>query len=173
MPDDLVARYLPQLSVLNARGPVLDLACGSGKNGLYLARQGLTVTLADINAEVLAEIHNTSVAEQLAVTLWLVDFENPENPPPARQFSAIIVYRYLHRPLSDWIKQSLLPGGLIIYSTFTHHQAAIGRPQRPAFLLQDNELLEIFNGWEVLHHWQGFTPAPTAAMAAIVARKPL
>lgn len=173
MADVLLSQYLSQLRAINHCAPVLDLACGSGKNGLYLARSGLNTLLADINNQALADINHIVQSEKLPANIWQVDFENPQAPVAPREFSAIVVYRYLHRPLFNWIKQSVMPGGLLIYSTFTHQQAAIGRPQRAEFLLQDNELAQIFAGWEILHHWQGMKNEPHCAMAEIVARKPL
>lgn len=170
--DLLVQQFCTQLKALNQRGPVLDLACGSGKNGLYLARAGLHTVLADINTESLQIIEKSITQEKLPATVWLVDFETTIQPDNTARFSAIIVYRYLHRALFDWIKQALLPGGLLIYSTFTYQQIEFGRPRRAEFLLQDHELRNVFEGWPELHYWQGIKPAVPCAMAEIVVQKP-
>lgn len=170
--DLLVQQFCAQLKALNQRGPVLDLACGSGKNGLYLARAGLHTVFADINSESLQGIEKSITQESLPATVWPVDFETSMQPDNTARFSAIVVYRYLHRALFDWIKQALLPGGLLIYSTFTYQQVEFGRPRRAEFLLQEHELRDVFYGWPELHYWQGIKPSGPCAMAEIVTQKP-
>lgn len=51
--NPLVVKYGPLLLEDALEGPVLDLACGEGENGLYLAEIGLPVILADRSGEAL------------------------------------------------------------------------------------------------------------------------
>ena len=50
------------------------------------------------------------------------------------QLQAVLIFRYLHRPLFDAIKQAVKPGGFVIYETFTTDNKAFGRPHRAEFL---------------------------------------
>ncbi|WOH39416.1 methyltransferase domain-containing protein [Thalassotalea fonticola] len=175
----LLAEYLTEIKKLNAELSVLDLACGSGRNGLYLVSNGISVTFADINETSLEKISETSVNSLHfgKAELWQVDFEDENTSPLSdKGFAAVIVYRYLHRPLFDSIKASIQSGGLVIYETFTTEHPQFGRPKNPNFLLKHNELLQQFSGWEVLHYFEGTVGKGdgqgSQAVAQIVARKP-
>lgn len=155
---------------------MLDLACGSGRNGLYLVAQGQPVVFADREQSSLATISNKLDQNPLS-SFWCVDFEAADRDPLAGlSFSAIIVIRYLHRPLMQSIKNSIQPGGLIIYETFTIDQHQFGRPKNRDFLLQPGELADAFEGWEVLHHFEGLSISELSgkqqAISQLVARKP-
>ncbi len=170
----LLHRYLDPIAAACLEAPALDLACGTGRKGLYLLRQGVPVVFADIRPAALQ-----AVKEQIAVEkpdrqladFWQVDLEQAGSTPLAgRQFGAILVFRYLHRPLLPAIREASIPGGLVIYETFTVDQPRFGRPTNPDFLLQRRELAATFHDWEILESWEGVSRR--TATARIVARKP-
>lgn len=172
----LVSTLSPIIAETSCDSPVLDLACGSGRNGLYLLDLGLSVVFADRQQSQLDEIASQCESNKRA-RIWAVDLEQPEgNPLAGRFFAAILVFRYLYRPLMKAIRESIQPGGLIVYETFTTEQPNYGRPSNPDFLLQPGELQETFAGWELLHSFEGISVCETSgreqAIAQIVARKP-
>ncbi len=180
----LLDKYLSKLQKLNDihQDPILDLACGSGRNGLYLVDNHLCVTFADVKAEVLAQVKQSlsdfDTTKQPLANCWHVDFEQAQTAPlQGKSFAAVMVFRYLHRPLFEQIKKAIKPGGMIIYETFTEQQAQFGRPKNPDFLLKPSELLEQFSGWQILHSFEGVVSTPQnndskQAIAQIVAIKP-
>lgn len=153
--------------------PVLDLACGTGRNGLLLAEHGLPIVFADRSATALNTVEQRLKETGMQGRCWNVDLEQVGvNPFSNDHFSAIIVFRYLHRPLFPMIKNAITPGGLIIYETFTTANRAFGRPNNPDFLLQQGELQSIFQDWETIFCFEGVRQNPDRAIAQIVARKP-
>jgi SAM-dependent methyltransferase len=154
-------------------GPVLDLACGSGDNGIFLAQRGLQVTCCDISTESLSSAENLAQANNARIETWQVDLEiDGVNPLPSDTYGAILIFRYLHRPLLECIRKALKNGGLLIYETFTVDQLKFGKPRNPDFLLNSGELLQTFGDWEVIHYFEGIRENPTRAVAQIVCRKP-
>ena len=156
--------------------PVLDLACGGGRNGSFLADQGLSVIFADRNQAALDDIAAARSGCGFS-QYWAVDFEADDTHPLVdKSFGAILVFRYLHRPLMHAIKKAVQPGGIAIYETFTTEQPRFGRPSNPDFLLQPGELAATFSDWEVLHGFEGTSVSETSgnsqAIAQLVARKP-
>lgn len=152
--------------------PVLDLACGSGRNGLYLARRNIPVTFADYDEDRLAVVSAILAKEGLPGKIWLVDLERPEADPLAnRLFSAVMVFNYLHRPLFNKVKAAIVSGGLIYYETFTLDNRKFGRPRNPDFLLGFEELKQEFSDWDILHYFEGEQDNPNRAIANIIARK--
>lgn len=181
----LLEKAIELLHEATMQAPVLDLACGSGRNGLYLLNQNIPVVFADIKESALEQVESTVNChhgeEKSTVNFWQVDFEQEELKPLAgKSFSAIIVFRYLHRPLFEQIKQAVIPGGYVVYETFTVDQPQFGRPKNPSFLLKHGELAELFSDWQIIHSFEGVIDAKNAnnesgqqAIAQIIARKPL
>ena len=161
---------------------VLDLACGNGRNGKFLLTQGFSVQFADRNQAALTEIKHELEQplyhqHKTRASFWNVDFEGKNFAELAhQQYAGIIVMRYLHRPLFEQIKQAIVPGGFIVYETFTLQQAEFGRPKNPDFLLALGELKRYFSGWEIKHSFEGITHSETSgqpqAIAQLIAIKP-
>jgi tellurite methyltransferase len=171
-----------QRLVKDTQASVLDLACGNGRNGLYLVEKNIPITFADVKIEALEQVNHSlsylSKDKQSLAQCWQVDFEQALTTPlQGKSFAAIIVFRYLHRPLFDQIKAAIKPGGMIFYETFTEQQAQFGRPKNPDFLLNPNELIDLFSDWKILHSFEGLVNSAgddetQQAIAQIVARKP-
>lgn len=145
-PSQFVRRYLDEIP--KAKGPVLDLACGSGRHTRLLLAAGYEVWAVDRDSDSLAEL------EQLGAKCFHLDLEQEgfKWPFVNEQFAGIVVTNYLHRPLMASILQSLADHGVLIYETFAVGNEQYGRPRNPDFLLQENELLQHFvcpaaSGW--------------------------
>ncbi len=73
------------------------------------------------------------------------DLEGGAWPLAGRQFDAVIVVHYLHRPLfPHLLAEAVAPGGVLIYETFARGNEQFGRPRNPDFLLRPRELLDAF-----------------------------
>ena len=150
-------------------GQVLDLACGSGRHSIYLLQRGHAVTSSDIDVSALADLQEESNLEVVAA-----DLENAPWPFSDRQFAAVIVTNYLHRPLFPNILSALAPGGLLLYETFAAGNERFGRPRNPAYLLKRGELISgILAGLTILAYEDVIIDEPSpAAVQRGCARKP-
>lgn len=171
-PDPLLVRFSSLLEDDNLDGPVLDLACGNGENGLYLAGRNLSIVLADRSPEALEAARRSAKERRLRVTFWQVDLETGEDLLEKELYRAILVFHYLHRPLIPSIRRAIRPGGILIYETFTGEQPKYGRPRNPDYLLRPGELAGWFEDWQTIHHFEGLLECPQRAVAQIVCRKP-
>jgi tellurite methyltransferase len=172
-PAQLLVDHVSLLLAGPLPGPVLDLACGDGRNGIFLAREQLEVICCDRSAEALEKAKELATAYGANLEVWQVDLEREGvNPLAADYYGAILVFRYLHRPLIPCIRKGLRNGGLLIYETFTVDQPRFGKPHNPNFLLDPGELHEMFGDWQVYHYFEGIRENPTRAVAQIVCRKP-
>jgi SAM-dependent methyltransferase len=169
----LLLDHLDLLQDLDKTLPVLDLACGMGRNGLLLAEHGLNVVFADRSATALSGIDQQLQTTGLTGRTWQVDLEQPGvNPFGDDVFSAIIAFRYLHRPLFPPLRDAVTPGGLVIYETFTTANREFGRPRSEDFLLLPGELKSLFEDWDIIYDFEGLKHNPDRHVAQIVARKP-
>jgi SAM-dependent methyltransferase len=160
-PSAWVTRFAARLGT-GAR--VLDLACGHGRNARWLAERGCAVTAVDADAAC-----GDSLAGVPGVTFVQHDLEASPWPFAPGNFDAVVVVHYLHRPLLPLIAEVLAPGGLLLYETFAHGNAAFGRPRNPDFLLAPRELLGAFAALRVLAFEDGFVAEPPAMVQRLAA----
>jgi SAM-dependent methyltransferase len=139
-----------------AAGPVLDLACGSGRAAVWLARQGWRVTGVDHQPEVLALGRELARDAGVTVTWSVADLRDP-GAVPAGRWAAILLFRFLHRPLLADLPARLRPGGVLMLRTFRDAPGYIGNP-RPRHRLGRDEAAGLWAGGELLVHEQGFDP---------------
>lgn len=172
-PDTLLRDHLSLFTDDLKDLPLLDLACGDGHNGIFLASKGYHVILADRSEEALKQAEKSAASLGVSVKLRQIDVEQ-ENSDPFNNdvFSAVLVFRYLHRPLIPCIRKSLRSNGLLMYETFTTEQAQFGKPKNPEHLLKRGELLSWFQDWEIIHSFEGLKENPRKAVAQLICRKP-
>lgn len=156
-------------------GPVLDLACGRGRHARLLAGWGLRVVALDRDREALAGLAAAARAEGLALSPLRADAEAACGLPlRPTSFGAVLVTRFLHRPLAPILAVLLRPGGLLVYETFTIHQRDLGHgPKNPAFLLEPGELPRLFPELEIAFSLEGLREGPFPEwVASLAARRP-
>lgn len=136
--------------LLPRKGLALDLACGLGGNALFLARRGFDVRAWDIAPTAIAALDARARDEGLAIHAEVVDTGNIDWN--ARRFDVIVVSRYLDRTLTPALCDSLNPGGLLFYQTFTAAKHSAAGPRNPAYLLGDNEPLRLFAALRVRYY---------------------
>jgi tellurite methyltransferase len=172
-PADLLRDYATLFSSVPPDMPVLELACGEGHNGIFLAAKGLSIVLADRSEQALRAARRLADRRGVAVRLWHVDLEQEGvNPLGQEEYAGIVVFRYLHRPLIPCIRKAVAAGGLLVYETYTVEQPRFGKPHNPDFLLKPGELREWFADWVTVHYFEGVRKDPPRAVAQIVCGKP-
>ena len=134
-------------------GTALDIACGKGRNAIYLAQRGFAVTALDISAVALAEGRRR--AQSVGVNIDWRQSDLAASSLGPGEFDLIINFNYLQRSLFRSIRQAVKPGGHVIFETYLVDQAAVGHPKNPAYLLQPNELLDNFRDFRILFYREG------------------
>lgn len=162
--------WVERFADLVPRGPVLDVASGTGRHArLFLAR-GHPVVAVDRDLSGLADLAADPRLESLEA-----DLETGAPWPLAgRRFAAVVVTDYLHRPLLDDLVAAVAPGGLLLYATFAVGHEAFGRPRSPDHLLRAGELLEVVREKLIVIAYEDVVeavPRP-AARQRICARRP-
>ena len=174
-PSAFFAAQLGALRRARALGPALDLACGRGRHALAAGAAGVPTLGLDRSAQALAVLRTCARARALPVRAVRTDLERGLGIPVAPGCcGAILVFRFLHRPLAPAIVEALRPGGLLLYETFTTEQRELGcGPRNPSFLLRPGELKELFRALEIEHYEEGvFGSDRPEALARLAARKP-
>jgi tellurite methyltransferase len=143
----------------------LDIAMGRGRHALPLARAGFKTFGVDIRHDAVLDSMRAAATEGLTIHGWCADLTT--TPLPLKRFELIVVTRYLQRDLFPVLIDTLAPGGVIIYETFTVAQRAYRRgPTSPEHLLEPGELRRRFEGLEVLFEEEVVAPEAVARIAA-------
>lgn len=160
----LIERWLPRLPGPEGKR-ALDVACGAGRNALFLAEAGYRVDAMDIST-VAIERARASAAERGVEVEWIVaDLEDARIPEDA--YDLIVVVRYLHRPLCARLTAALREGGYLLYEQHVVSERPVGGPRGAAFRLQPNELLALFPDLRVLEYREGIDEDPDGAVMAL------
>ena len=168
-PDSQPSEFLVENVELLARGMVLDVAMGSGRNAVYLARAGFEVEGIDISAEAVDSARRLAQENSVSILAQVGDLEKNFRIA-TDSYEDMVCFDYLQRSLIPQIKAGLKTNGIVIYETFIVDQAQFGRPSNPDFLLKHNELLEMFRDFRCLRYREGIF-ANRKAVAGIVAQK--
>ncbi len=156
-------------------GPIADVACGRGRHARPALACGWPVLALDRNADALAELC-AAVPPGARLQAIRCDLEAGLGLPiKAGSCGAVLVFRFLFRPLAPLLVETLAPGGVLLYETFTVDQRSLeGGPRRPAFLLERGELPGLFPELDVQHYEETRVGHPPAsATARLIARRPL
>lgn len=157
------------ISVL-PKGKALDIACGEGRNAIFLAKNGYDVDAVDISA--VAVKNGGKRAEKEGVKVNFIQADMEQYKIQTETYDLIVNYNYLQRTLISGIKNGLKKGGVVIFETYTMEQQAIGQPKTPEFLLKPNELLRLFEGMHIFFYREGiFEEEIKKAVASLAGKK--
>lgn len=132
-------------------GRALDLACGAGRNAIWLARRGWDVVAIDGASEAIRIVHE----HEPRIDARVLDLETGDALPfDDETFDLIAILFYLHRPLFAEARRLVRPGGTII---------AAAR-MTGTYAIAPGELRAAFADLAIVHEHE-------AEIAEIVARK--
>ncbi|HEX3409682.1 MAG TPA: class I SAM-dependent methyltransferase [Candidatus Binataceae bacterium] len=155
-PEPSVIEMLPLLP----RGRALDIAAGSGRNSIALARAGLHVLAVDfsrIGMRALAEIAHR---DHLSISTIVADLEE-SFPFRPNSFDVILNVSYLDRTLVPSLRPALRPGGFLLFDTFLVDEAGgHGHLRDTHFALGHYELRSLLEGLELIRYREGLVDYP-------------
>ena len=178
------AGILNELWPLLPAGAALDLACGRGRNAIFLAGHGRPVTAVDWSAAALDLLEKRAQTLDLAVRridrleqakpgragidLVQADLERAELG--ADGYFLILCVQYLQRSLFPQICRALRPGGMLLFETYTKAQLDFaGGPRNPEHLLDRGELRRAFPELQTVFYRE---LRAEQGIASLAARKP-
>jgi SAM-dependent methyltransferase len=176
---------LTELWPLLPTGAALDLACGRGRNAIFLAEHGRPVTAVDWSAAALAILEERAQnlripvrrirgmekvrqATRLGIDLVQADLERAELE--VNGYFVILCVQYLQRSLFPQICRALRPGGMLLFETYTKAQLDFSSgPRDPAHLLDRGELRRAFPELQTVFYRE---LRAEQGIASLAARKP-
>jgi tellurite methyltransferase len=168
-PHRLLVKAVEQISP----GRALDIACGAGRHSIYLAGQGWDVTAVDSSKVGIRLTQQRAAEAGVNVATQRADLERGEYVIESESYDLICDFYYLQRDLFESIKNGVRRGGMFVASIHIVDDEPDAHPMNPAFLLEPNELKQLFAGWQIDHYHEGRWDDPEHKHrdAEIIARK--
>jgi len=160
-PTQLLADWLPRLPP----GRAFDVACGAGRNALFLARNGYTVDAADISPIALERARHSAADLDLDVNWLQLDFDI--DPLPPRRYDLIIMIRYVNHDLVPKLLGMLRGGGHFVCEQHLVSPHAAAGPRNAAYRLPPGKLLELADDAKIIHYHEGLVLDPDGRRAAL------
>jgi len=167
---------LIEMMPLMPPGTALDIAAGTGRNSLALARGGWRVVAADFSVTGLHALAGVAHRDNLKIDAVAADLEE-SFPFRPNAFDVIINISYLDRALLPQLKSALRPGGVMLCDTFLideADQAGHGHLRNTRFTLDRYELRALLDGLELLRYREGlvvYASGKRAWRASALARR--
>ena len=144
-------------------GRALDLACGVGRNTIWLAERGWHVTAVDRSETAIASVRSAAEGRALPVDAFVADLETGEFQITPGAWDLIVICNYLQRDLFEPAKRGLALEGRLIASallatadtdagTLQSGVAAVGDLGGQRFRVQPGELRAYFHDCEILEY---------------------
>lgn len=127
----------------------LDIACGEGRNSIFLARHGFQVTALDISDIGIEKGRNWAAEEGLPIDFRTAELEGYHFTEP---YDVIVNINFLLRDLIPKMVSALTPGGVVVFESILDSPYLPGQHNKQ-FLLQPGELHRLFSAFtgEILH----------------------
>lgn len=154
------------------RGPALDVACGRGRNAVFLGELGFAVHAVDVSG--VAVEHLAGVARDRNLPICAERLDAREAPLPGTGYQVIVNLFFLERRLFGDLARALAPGGLLLFETFVGTDPASNEgPKDPARVLEPGELRAAFEDELTIVDYREGRPDPESrAVASLVAQAP-
>ncbi|MBT0654308.1 class I SAM-dependent methyltransferase [Geomobilimonas luticola] len=143
-PSRFLAERVGEILSLCPGRTAFDIACGEGRNSIFLARHGFRVTGVDISPVGLAKGRERATAESLVVDFLQADLETYRF---TATYDLIVNINFLLRELIPPAVAALNPGGLFLFESILDTPTLQGYHTK-RFLLQPGELRQLFEGFE-------------------------
>ncbi len=142
-PSPYLAENIEFVKSLVPGRKALDIACGEGRNSIFLAREGFDVTGIDISEAGLGKASKWMKREKLHIAFRLRDLEKYEF---TETYDLIINFNFLLRDLITKEVAALRPGGVIVFDSILD-SPFVATSHRKEYLLRPGELYSIFSAF--------------------------
>lgn len=142
-----------QQSRLPKSGRVLAVSDGEGRNGVWLAEQGLDVVSMDFSPKAQEKARALAAHRGVKITTELADIFAYPWPTAAYDVIAVVFIQYMspaeRAPVFAGIRQALKPGGLLLLEGYTPKQVEYGTggPKEPENMYTRELLEKEFGGF--------------------------
>ena len=167
-PVTLVEDWLPRIPV----GRALDVACGAGRNAIFLAQAGYQVDAIDISSEGLNQARQKAESQGLSIN-W-IERDLGQDYQFDTDYDLIIVLWYVDLALVTRLCDCLAAGGYLLCEEHLITDLEVIGPTSSDYRVAPGDLREAVSGVDVLLYEESIemnSEGDQVASARVVARK--
>lgn len=142
-PSPFLAREIERIKLLAPGQTALDIACGEGRNSLFLAQNGFRVTGLDISDVGLSKGMARAGAAGVDIDFRQVNLVGYNI---SEKYDLVLNFNFLLRGLIPSEVQALAPGGLLLFDTILESPQLLAS-HNPDYFLKKGELSRIFEAY--------------------------
>jgi 2-polyprenyl-3-methyl-5-hydroxy-6-metoxy-1,4-benzoquinol methylase len=150
-------QFLVEVAADLEPGTALDLGCGQGRNALWLAKLGFTVTGLDLSPVAIEQARARAAELGIDATFESVDLLTWD---PHGQEWDLVLLAYIHVPedlrraVHAVAERAVAPGGRVV--VIAHHldnlTGGVGGPSRPDWLFTQEQLADDFSALDIVRN---------------------
>lgn len=147
-PSEFLVEFAAQLPTT---GRALDLACGRGRNAVWLARRGLTVDAIDISSIALAKTMTLATRHGVANRVRTIEHDLAAGLPRVDgEYDVVMCLHFRQPDLWPRMRELVALGGMLLIETLARHPSNLD--VNPDFLGERDELLAAADGLAIELH---------------------
>ena len=173
-PSAILSELADQGILPPARGArALDVACGAGRNSLYLAQLGYRVDAMDVSPVALARAADTAISRGVRVNWQCRDLVAQPPLLVKGQYAVITLIRFMLPEYARLLVPALAPGGLLIVEEHLQwpYSSALAGPQSERFRVAPGDMLDalltVAPEAQAVHQYEGLREDPDGASVAL------
>ena len=145
--SDWVKLCLNEIDEVTENKIVLDIACGSGRNSVFISDKVSKVISVDLNIDHLLTFNGSNIFKIQS------DIENLSKWPfKNKSVDIVIVTNFLNRLIFEKIQAVIKKNSFLIYETFGEGHDKIGKPKNKDYLLKKGELLKLTRNMSLIFY---------------------
>ena len=165
-PDPLLIEYS---HLFYKTQTVVDLACGTGRNAIHLAKLGCFSVALDVSPVALRNCLKHAAGAKVEIHPVIADLNAYRFS--AETVDAVICFNYLNRKLASNMQQALKPGGLLMMRTFNENFLLANPNFNSNYVLAPGDLSKMFPSLTAISKRDDCQPQ-AGTKSHLVARKP-
>ncbi len=149
------------------KGKALDVACGAGRDSIFLAQNGFDVTGTDISSVALARAETRARQEGLKINWCEHDLDSGLSF--SSKFDVILMIRFMNNRLLEALPRYLNPGGALLVEEHLsiEHPTPLAGPQGSRFRVVPEELKIRLQELKLERYFEGLITEPNGNDAAV------
>ena len=134
------------------KGTILDIACGDGRNALFLLEKGFRVTGVDFSSKALERLNMFAQRNNYLVSTMQIDLSIPNSLKNIGVFDNIVINHYrLNKEQLEEIESHITDGGILFICGFGYkHQ--VNSKIRKEDLIQPSDFEDMKNPFELIRY---------------------
>lgn len=134
------------------KGTVLDIACGDGRNALFLLKNGFSVTGVDFSSKALERLKMFAQRKSYIVKTVQTDLSTPESLKNIGVFDNIVINHYrLSKVQLEELKGHIAKGGILFICGFGDKHKVDSKIRKDD-LIQPSDFEDIKNSFELIKY---------------------